>query len=38
MVSTNVSGEKLNRDYPLEYSLEEAFADWFKDCDGRELE
>jgi len=38
MVSTNISGEKLNRDYPLEYSLEGAFADWFKDCEGRGLE
>jgi len=38
MVSTNISGEKLNRDYPLKYSLEEAFADWFKDCNGRGLE
>jgi GlcNAc-P-P-Und epimerase len=38
MVSTNISGEKLNRDYPLKYSLEEAFADWFKDCEGRGLE
>jgi hypothetical protein len=38
MISTNVSGEKLNRDYPLEYSLEGAFADWFKDCEGRGLE
>jgi hypothetical protein len=37
MVSTNVSGEKLNRDYPLAFSLEEAFADWFKDCGGRGL-
>ena len=33
MVSTNISGEKLNRDYPLKYSLEEAFADWFRDCE-----
>ena len=38
MVSTNVSGEKLNRDYPLAFSLEEAFADWFKDCSGWGLE
>jgi nucleoside-diphosphate-sugar epimerase len=38
MISTNVSGEKLNRDYPLEYSLEEAFADWFKNCEGTGLE
>jgi nucleoside-diphosphate-sugar epimerase len=38
MVSTNISGEKLNMDYPLKYSLEEAFADWFKDCEGRGME
>ena len=38
MVSTNVSGEKLSRDYPLRFSLEEAFADWFKDCAGKGLE
>jgi len=38
MVSTNVSGEKLNRDYPLRFSLDEAFADWFKDCEGRWLD
>jgi nucleoside-diphosphate-sugar epimerase len=34
MVSTNVSGEKLSKDYPLKYSLEEAFIDWLKDCEG----
>ncbi|MCL2260272.1 MAG: SDR family oxidoreductase [Fibromonadales bacterium] len=38
MVSTNISGEKLNRDYPLRFALGDAFADWLKDCDGRELE
>jgi len=38
MVSTNVSGEKLSKDYPIQFSLEEAFADWFKECDGRGLE
>jgi len=38
MVSTNVSGEKLSRDYPLRFSLEEAFADWFKDCGQGGLE
>jgi nucleoside-diphosphate-sugar epimerase len=38
MVSTNVSGEKLSRDYPLRFSLEEAFADWFNDCEKRGLE
>jgi len=38
MISTNISGEKLNRDYPLKYSLEDAFTDWFKDCGKRGLE
>jgi len=38
MVSTNVSGEKISRDYPLRFSLEETFADWFNDCGRRGLE
>ena len=38
MVSTNVSGEKLSKDYPLRFSLEEAFTDWFNDCEKRGLE
>jgi len=38
MVSTNISGEKLSRDYPLRFSLDEAFADWFRDCGQMELE
>ena len=38
MVSTNVSGEKLSKDYPLRFSLEEAFADWFNDCEKKGLE
>ncbi|MCL1967005.1 MAG: SDR family oxidoreductase [Fibromonadales bacterium] len=38
MVSTNISGEKLNENYPLKYSLKDAFADWFKDCEKRGLE
>ncbi|MCQ2062838.1 MAG: SDR family oxidoreductase [Fibrobacter sp.] len=37
MVSTNIDGQKLSRNYPLSYSLEEAFRDWFKDCEQREL-
>jgi len=36
-ISTNISGEKLSKDYPLAFSLEEAFADWFKDCSGEGL-
>jgi len=38
MVSTNISGEKLSRDYPLRFSLDEAFADWFNDCGQGGLE
>ena len=38
MISTNVDGSKLARDYPLKYSLEEAFVDWWKDCDQKCLE
>ena len=35
MVSNNISGAKLVRDgYRLEFSLEEAFADWRRDCGG----
>jgi len=37
MVSTNISGEKLSRNYPLRFALGDAFADWLKDCEGREL-
>jgi nucleoside-diphosphate-sugar epimerase len=37
MVSTNIDGAKLAQDYPLGYSLEEAFRDWFKDCGEKEL-
>ena len=37
MVSTNIDGAKLAQDYPLGYSLEEAFRDWFKDCGENEL-
>jgi len=38
MISTNVSGEKLSRDYPLRFSLEDAFIDWFNDCGQGGLE
>lgn len=37
MVSTNVCGKALSEKYPLEYTLESAFTDWFKDCDEKEL-
>lgn len=38
MVSTNIDGEKLAKNYPLQFSLEEAFKDWWKDCEGKRLE
>ena len=37
MVSTNIDGSKLDRDYPLRYSLEAALEDWWNDCGRREL-
>lgn len=38
MVSTNINGDKLkNSGYTFHWSLEESFADWFKDCDGKYL-
>lgn len=38
MVSTNIDGKKLSKNYPLSYTLEEAFRDWYKDCNGKGLE
>lgn len=38
MISTNISGEKLNRNYPLTYTLEGAFEDWWNDCEQKALE
>lgn len=37
MVSTNIDGQKLAKNYPLTYTLEEAFKDWYKDCGEKEL-
>ena len=37
MVSTNIDGQKLARNYPISYTLEEAFKDWYKDCEEKEL-
>jgi nucleoside-diphosphate-sugar epimerase len=38
MTSTNISGDKLHQSpYKLQYSLEEAIQDWFKDCDHNGL-
>ena len=37
MISTNIDGQKLAKNYPLSYSLENAFKDWFKDCEEKEL-
>lgn len=37
MISTNICGKKLSEQYPLNYALETAFADWFKDCNYKDL-
>lgn len=37
MISTNIDGQKLFQNYPLSYTLEEAFKDWYKDCNQKEL-
>ena len=38
MISTNICGEKLaNCGYKFHYTLEEAIADWYKDCDEQGL-
>lgn len=39
MVSTNICGKKLAAtDYKFHYTLEETFADWYKDCGEQGLE
>jgi len=39
MVSNNISGRRLLEDgYRLNFPLEEAIADWWKDCGGKKLE
>jgi hypothetical protein len=38
MISTNIDGQKLSKDYPLSFTLEEAFRDWWKDCEEKCLE
>ena len=38
MISTNIDGKKLKESgYSFHYSLEETFADWFKDCNYEKL-
>lgn len=37
MVSTNIDGHKLSENYPLTYSLEDAFRDWYNDCEKKTL-
>jgi len=35
MISTNISGEKLDRsDFELKYNLAEGIKDWYQDCEG----
>ena len=38
MVSTRIDGHALDNAYPLEYTLESAIEDWWKDCGGNGLE
>lgn len=39
MISTNICGKKLAAtDYKFHYTLEESFADWYKDCGEQGLE
>jgi nucleoside-diphosphate-sugar epimerase len=39
MISTNISGKKLKEDgYTLKYSLNDAIADWWKDCGEKGLD
>lgn len=38
MISTNISGKALSQKYPLQYSLQSAFEDWFSDCNKKGLE
>ena len=37
MISTNIIGEKLNKEYPLQFSLKEAITDWYNDCEQKGL-
>jgi nucleoside-diphosphate-sugar epimerase len=37
MLSTNVDGSKLARDYPLHFGLQDALDDWWMDCGGDRL-
>lgn len=38
MISTNINGEKMkNCGYKYNWTLEESFNDWFKDCNNKEL-
>ena len=37
MISTNIIGEKLEKDFPLRYSLQEAVNDWYNECEQKGL-
>ena len=37
IISTNIIGEKLNKEYPLQFSLKEAITDWYNDCANKGL-
>lgn len=38
MVSTQISGELLAKDYPLQYNLLQALQDWKADCQSNDLQ
>lgn len=38
MVSTNINGKRLSEKYTMKYSLQDAFRDWFEDCNKEGLE
>ena len=37
MISTNVSGKKLEQYYKLEFTMDEAISDWFNECGQKGL-
>ena len=37
MVSTNIIGKKIAKDYPLNFSLQEPIADWYTDCNKKSI-
>ena len=33
MISTNICGEKINKNYKFNFNLNQAILDWYIDCD-----